>query len=167
MFEKPYFMADARTLAALRVQLDQRIRRVADLSPEELLGARQQLEEALETDQCLQVPGGELECRKMLRALRYAIGPNRDRCSALQWRILSILVTNVRVEIDGDRARSVCYFLNPMGLPQKDGGVNTFFCGGIYRDRLLRTERGWRITERINEQLYAYGALPAGVELPK
>ena len=76
-------------------------------------------------------------------------------------------MTNVRVEIDGDRARSVCYFFNPMGLPQQDGGVSTFFCGGIYRDQLLRTERGWRITERVNDQLYAFGALPPGVEPPK
>ncbi len=83
------------------------------------------------------------------------------------FRVVQHLVTNVRVELDGDRARSVCYFLNPMGLPREDGGVNTFFCGGIYRDQLLRTERGWRITERVNDQLYAYGALPAGVELPK
>ena len=83
------------------------------------------------------------------------------------FRVVQHLVTNVRVELDGDRAHSVCYFLNPMGLPREDGGVNTFFCGGIYRDQLLRTERGWRITERVNDQLYAYGALPAGVELPK
>ena len=83
------------------------------------------------------------------------------------FRVVQHLVTNVRVELDGDRARSVCYFFNPMGLPREDGGVNTFFCGGIYRDQLLRTERGWRITERINDQLYACGDLPAGVELPR
>jgi hypothetical protein len=54
-----------------------------------------------------------------------------------------------------------------MGFPRKDGGVSTFFCGGIYRDQLRRTGRGWRITERINDQLYAYGDLPTGVEPPK
>jgi 3-phenylpropionate/cinnamic acid dioxygenase small subunit len=83
------------------------------------------------------------------------------------FQVVQHLVTNVRVEIDGDRARSVSYFFNPMGLPRQDGGVDTFFCGGIYRDQLLRTERGWRITERVNDQLYAYGALPAGFEPPK
>lgn len=83
------------------------------------------------------------------------------------FRVVQHLITNVRVEIDGDRARSVCYFFNPMGLPQQDDGVRTFFCGGIYRDRLIRTERGWRITERINDQLYAHGALPAGLEPPE
>ena len=83
------------------------------------------------------------------------------------FRVVQHLVTNVRVEIDGDRARSVCYFFNPMGLPRQEGGVGTFFCGGIYRDQLLRTERGWRIVERVNEQLYAHGALPPGLELPK
>lgn len=83
------------------------------------------------------------------------------------FQVVQHLVTNVRVEIDGDRARSVCYFFNPMGLPQPGGGVNTFFCGGIYRDQLLRTEQGWRIRERVNDQLYAFGALPAGLDLPK
>jgi len=83
------------------------------------------------------------------------------------FRVVQHLVTNVRVDLDGDRARSVCYFFNPMGLPRQDGGVNTFFCGGIYRDQLLRTERGWRISERINDQLYAHGALPPGLDLPK
>jgi len=83
------------------------------------------------------------------------------------FRVVQHLVTNVRVEIDGDRARSVCYFFNPMGLPRQEGGVSTFFCGGIYRDQLLRTESGWRIVERINEQLYAHGDLPQGIELPK
>ncbi len=83
------------------------------------------------------------------------------------FRVVQHLITNVRVEIDGDRARSVCYFFNPMGLPQKDEGVHIFFCGGIYRDRLIRTECGWRITERVNDQLYAYGALPAGLEQPE
>jgi 3-phenylpropionate/cinnamic acid dioxygenase small subunit len=83
------------------------------------------------------------------------------------FRLVQHLVTNVRVDLDGDRARSVCYFFNPMGLPREDGGLSTFFCGGIYRDQLLRTDRGWRITERINDQLYAHGDLPAGVALPK
>jgi 3-phenylpropionate/cinnamic acid dioxygenase small subunit len=83
------------------------------------------------------------------------------------FRVVQHLITNVRVEIDGDRARSVCYFFNPMGLPRKDEGVHTFFCGGIYRDQLIRTERGWRITERVNDQLYAHGALPAGLEQPE
>ena len=83
------------------------------------------------------------------------------------FRVVQHLITNVRVDLDGDRARSVCYFFNPMGLPREDGGVDTFFCGGIYRDRLLRTARGWRITERTTDQFYAHGALPAGVESPR
>jgi hypothetical protein len=45
--------------------------------------------------------------------------------------------------------------------------MSTFFCGGIYRDQLLRTECGWRISERVNDQLYAHGALPPGVEPPR
>ncbi len=72
------------------------------------------------------------------------------------FRVVQHLVTNARVELDGDRASSVCYFFNPMGLPQEDGSLKLFFCGGIYRDRLVRTDRGWRISQRVNDELYRH-----------
>jgi hypothetical protein len=97
MFDRPYFVANPQTLGCLQVQHHGRLWRVADLSRDELLSARAELELALENEQALQALGGEVECRKMLRALRYAIGPNADRNRAMQWRILSILATSVNV----------------------------------------------------------------------
>ena len=41
------------------------------------------------------------------------------------FRVVQHLITNVRLEIDGDRARSVCYFFNPRGLPQQDGSARS------------------------------------------
>ena len=83
------------------------------------------------------------------------------------FRVVQHLVTNVRLEIDGERASSVCSFFNPMGLPGEDGGVNLFFCGGRYRDQLISTERGWRISERVNDELYRHVPHPAGAQPAK
>jgi len=43
-----------------------------------------------------------------------------------------------------------------MGVAGRGRGVN-FLCGGIYRDALVRTPEGWRIAERVNEELYRQG----------
>jgi len=64
------------------------------------------------------------------------------------------LVTNLQIRIDGDRATSRAYFYNPMGRPQPDGSVKLFFVGGDYVDELVRTEAGWRIAQRIEQQLW-------------
>ncbi len=64
------------------------------------------------------------------------------------------VVSNFEIEVSGNEARSRCVFYNPMGLP---GGTNQpdelklFFIGGYYNDKLVRTEKGWRIAERIEE----------------
>jgi 3-phenylpropionate/cinnamic acid dioxygenase small subunit len=67
-------------------------------------------------------------------------------------------VTNFDIRVEGDRARSTCYLFNPMGLGQPDGTTSMFWCGGRYRDELVRTKGGWRITSRTNEMLYMHGA---------
>jgi 3-phenylpropionate/cinnamic acid dioxygenase small subunit len=48
------------------------------------------------------------------------------------------LVSNFEIAIDGETATSRCYFHNPMGSPAPDG-TRVFWCGGRYRDRLLKT----------------------------
>lgn len=65
------------------------------------------------------------------------------------------LVTNVEVEIDGDRARCRSYLLNPMGFENEEGEVVVFLEGGIYRDQLVRTDQGWRISERRIEPTFS------------
>ena len=81
--------------------------------------------------------------------------------------VLQHMVSNFVIETSDDHGKSVCSFFNPMGLPQPDGGVQTFFCGGFYRDRLLRTPAGWRICERVNDERYRHGSLPPGLHSPR
>lgn len=91
-----------------------------------------------------------------------ASGGPRDRFPAVRawlekalapFELVQHVIGNVRVEVEGDRARSRAYFTNPMGVPGRGRGM-TFLCGGLYRDRLVRTAEGWRIVERVNEELY-------------
>jgi hypothetical protein len=76
--------------------------------------------------------------------------------------IVQHLVTNFEIRIDGDRAHSVCYLFNPMGLGSPGRDTTLFWCGGRYRDELVRTSDGWRIKSRVNELLYMHGA-PASI----
>jgi hypothetical protein len=69
-------------------------------------------------------------------------------------------MTNVQVEIDGDEAKSSCYLFNPLGMPAPEGKVEMLKAGGIYRDKLVRTPRGWRIRERTLTMLYLEGTPP-------
>jgi len=85
-----------------------------------------------------------------------------------QWleRALSIftvvqhLVTNVCVDLHGDEASTTCYLFNPLGYPRDDGSVEMLWVGAVYRDRFVRTPRGWRIRERVIEPQYLEGKLP-------
>ena len=67
------------------------------------------------------------------------------------------LVTNVEITLDGDRAASRAYFYNPMGTARAEGGLDLFFVGGYYVDRLERTPLGWRIAERLEQQAWVQG----------
>lgn len=98
-----------------------------------------------------------------------ASGGPRDRLPAVrEWlgralapfELIQHVIGNVRVELEGDRARSRAYFTNPMGVAGRGRGVN-FLCGGIYHDVLVRTAEGWRIAERVNEELYRQVFPPA------
>ena len=70
------------------------------------------------------------------------------------------LVTNHDIRIDGDTATSRCAFYNPMGMASADGQTSYFFCGGNYVDKLVRTDAGWRITERIEQTVWMDGNTP-------
>lgn len=74
--------------------------------------------------------------------------------------VVQHLVTNVKVEIRGDEATSSCYLFNPLGYPKGGGEIEMLYCGGLYRDELVRTPKGWRIRERRIETLYLDGKLP-------
>jgi 3-phenylpropionate/cinnamic acid dioxygenase small subunit len=70
------------------------------------------------------------------------------------------LVGNRRVRLDGDRATAVStFFFTGVG---HEG--NTYFTGGEYHDQLVRTAEGWRISERLERNLWRYGDLPSPPE---
>jgi hypothetical protein len=76
-------------------------------------------------------------------------------------------IGNSTVQIDGDTARTRTYLINPMGFPKPDGGLQIFTVGAYYNDRLVYTDDGWRIAERIEEQAYMQGSLPEGLKIPE
>ena len=61
------------------------------------------------------------------------------------------------VVVEGDRARVTAYFLNPMVLPQRDGGEVLWEFGGLYHHRLTRTAAGWRSRELVEELCWKRG----------
>jgi len=67
------------------------------------------------------------------------------------------MIANCRIWLEGDtaRARTLCH--NPMVLAgEEDGEEHVAFYGLWYVDRLVRTEQGWRISERLEEFGYAH-----------
>ena len=63
------------------------------------------------------------------------------------------MISNMMVELDGDRAtaRTICH--NPMVM-ERDGGEHVFICGLWYVDEIVRTDAGWRIAKRVEERCY-------------
>jgi hypothetical protein len=67
------------------------------------------------------------------------------------------MVATTRLELTGDSATSRTILFNPM-VVDKDGVKQVFFVGLWYRDQLVRTARGWRIRERIEQFSYVHNA---------
>ena len=53
-----------------------------------------------------------------------------------------------------------------MGFPNPDGSLHLFTVGAYYLDELVRTEAGWRISQRVEEQAYLEGSLPEALRVP-
>ncbi len=75
-------------------------------------------------------------------------------------------ISNTTVEIDGDRAKSRTYVINPMGFPKDDGSLHIFTVGAYYNDELVYTDEGWRIANRFEEQAVLDGTLPEALRIP-
>jgi hypothetical protein len=71
------------------------------------------------------------------------------------------------VELDGDRALSTCRLLATHVQRRTGGGHSLWRVYGVYRDRWVRSEAGWRIAEREFRGEHTEGAPlpPAEVEL--
>jgi hypothetical protein len=74
---------------------------------------------------------------------------------------------NSTVELSGDSARTRTYCINPMGFANPDGSTHVFTVYVHYVDKLVRTDAGWRIAERKEEDLLMDGALPKALQIPQ
>ena len=75
-------------------------------------------------------------------------------------RVWLHLVGSVRITLEGDRGRAVSTFF----YTGVDHEGNAFHTGGEYHDQLTRTAEGWRISERIEHNLWNSGNAP---EIPQ
>jgi 3-phenylpropionate/cinnamic acid dioxygenase small subunit len=93
-------------------------------------------------------PGGRLEgFPAILERTRAALAP----LTATQ-HLLGTMVA----EVDGDAARSVCYF-QAQHVRTGAAGGETYIIAGRYADTLARAADGWKITERIQAYLWRDG----------
>ena len=83
------------------------------------------------------------------------------------WPLNTHHITNISLDIRGDRASSRCYFLAPMSRQRGDGSQEVITNAGHYLDELVRTPAGWRIRERICNQTIMIGQLPPGYVIPE
>ena len=71
------------------------------------------------------------------------------------------------LELDGDKANSRTYVINPMGFANPDGSLHVFTICAHYVDKLVRSDDGWRIAERIEETVLMDGTLPKAFQIPQ
>ena len=60
-------------------------------------------------------------------------------------------VTNIEVELDGDRAHVRALFYNPMQLP---GMAEQSYCAGSYQHEMVRTPEGWKSEHLVEVPLW-------------
>ena len=68
-------------------------------------------------------------------------------------------ITNVEVDLDGDRAKVRAYFYNPMQLPGKD---EQSACGGTYEHDMVRTADGWKSEKVVENNMWFENPPTAG-----
>lgn len=98
-------------------------------------------------------------------------GPSADFITAglkgtANVRSMSHLITNVSIEVAGDRAVCECYFLSHHRRPRKDAtGEEDWFMKGRYLDRFEKREGLWKIAHRRGLHDYARTFVPADTSL--
>jgi hypothetical protein len=69
------------------------------------------------------------------------------------------LNTNLQIKLAGDEATGRIMCINPQEMILPGGGGNQiFFCGLWYLDKYMRTEAGWRMSQRVEEKSYVFNA---------
>lgn len=64
------------------------------------------------------------------------------------------LAATTRLDLNGDAAEARTILFNPMVSRDDSDVEHVLFVGLWYRDRLVRTDVGWRIAERVEEKGY-------------
>jgi hypothetical protein len=75
------------------------------------------------------------------------------------------LVGNISITVTGDDAQARTLCLNPVAVPLPSGGTQVMFLGMWYRDMLVRTQAGWRISRRVQEGCFQHN-VPAQLQIP-
>ena len=95
-----------------------------------------------------------------------AVG-TRDEVAAWLEQGLSVVpmtqhfISNIEIDLDGDRAKVRAMFYNPMQLP---GMADLSYCGGYYHHEVVRTPEGWKSERLVEENVWFVNPLdpPAG-----
>ena len=66
------------------------------------------------------------------------------------------MISNYQIKIDGDYATGRIMCFNPMEFDLPNEGNPVFFLGFWYVDKYVRTAKGWRICERVEEKSYSF-----------
>lgn len=61
------------------------------------------------------------------------------------------LISNIEVDLNGDKAKVRAMFYNPMQLP---GMADMSFCGGYYHHEFVRTDEGWKSERLVEENVW-------------
>jgi hypothetical protein len=69
------------------------------------------------------------------------------------------IISTTKIKIEGDRAYGKTICTNPMVLKPND---HLMVVGLWYRDEFVRTEKGWRISSRYEENCWRFN-VPAGL----
>jgi 3-phenylpropionate/cinnamic acid dioxygenase small subunit len=68
------------------------------------------------------------------------------------------VIAQCEVLLDGDSAGVMAYFVNPMLFGKPDGPQELWAFGGYYHHALVRTAKGWRSRELVEELVWKHGA---------
>jgi hypothetical protein len=109
-------------------------------------------------DATVRTPGGTAVGRAALVA---QAGRNHDPAEGIQH-----VITNVLVDLDGDRARVRANLVVHFAPPAPAGGAVPappvqYTLGEVYRFEVVRTGSGWRFASIATEPVWASGSPPA------
>lgn len=66
------------------------------------------------------------------------------------------LISNIQVDLEGDRAEGRVMCFNPMEMALPEGKTHVFMLGLWYLDEYTRTAGGWRIARREEEKSWVF-----------